>query len=112
MFRIVRNECLRRSRLSLRPYPLDDVIDDAADVSVEDEVLCRLEAERVVAAIASLPGDQRAVLIMRYIQGYSGRAVAGALGLSGPAMKSRLHRARAGLHHILHENTDSPWGER
>jgi RNA polymerase sigma factor (sigma-70 family) len=111
MFRIVRNECLRRSRMLIRQHTLDHVINDTADVSVEDEVLRRLEAERIATAIASLPGDQRAVLIMRDVHGYSGRAAAAALGLSGPAMKSRLHRARAGLHHILHDNTDPPWGE-
>ena len=44
--------------------------------------------------IAALPADQRCVLIMRDVQGYSGPMVARALGLSTAAMKSRLHRAR------------------
>lgn len=53
--------------------------------------------ERVAAAIAGLPADQRQVLIMRDVQGLSGHEVARALGLSVPAMKSRLHRARAAV---------------
>ncbi|NUT10567.1 MAG: sigma-70 region 4 domain-containing protein, partial [Nonomuraea sp.] len=57
------------------------------------------------AAIAGLPTDQRRVLIMRDVQGLSGRTVADALGLSVPAMKSRLHRARATLHHLLDDPT-------
>lgn len=98
MFRIVRNECLRRSRLLVqRPEP----IVDATVWSAEEEVLQRLEAGRVAAAIASLPADQRRVLIMRDVLGYRGRAVAHALGLSTAAMKSRLHRARATVHHTL-----------
>ncbi|MES9604231.1 sigma-70 family RNA polymerase sigma factor [Actinomadura sp. NPDC000929] len=98
MFRIVRNECLRRARL--RP-PHYDEVPDVSVVSAEDEVLRRLEAGRIAAAIADLPPDQRRVLIMRDIQGYSGRMVADALGLSLPAMKSRLHRARASVHQTL-----------
>ncbi|MFG3702031.1 RNA polymerase sigma factor [Micromonospora sp. NPDC047620] len=98
MFRIVRNECLRQLRLvGQRPAPLADI----ATASAEDEVLQRLEAGRVAEAIAALPADQRHVLIMRDIQGFPGRAVADALGLSTAAMKSRLHRARASVHRAL-----------
>ncbi|WKD34883.1 RNA polymerase sigma factor [Streptomyces xanthophaeus] len=99
MFRIVRNECMRRARLVPReraPLP------DSAVMSAEDEVLEHLEASRVARAIAALPADQRRVLIMRDIQGYSGRMAADALGLSPAAMKSRLHRARAALRHTLY----------
>ena len=48
----------------------------------------------MVGAIVALPEDLRRVLIMRDVQGRSGRAVALELGLSVAAMKSRLHRAR------------------
>ncbi|NJP91483.1 sigma-70 family RNA polymerase sigma factor [Nonomuraea sp. FMUSA5-5] len=111
MFRIVRNECLRRARLTLRhPPPAVPSAYEAerpAASSAEEEVLRRLEADRVAAAIAALPADQRNVLIMRDIQGLSGRMVAGALGLSVAAMKSRLHRARAAVQRTL-ESTS--WG--
>ncbi|MFD3467239.1 RNA polymerase sigma factor [Streptomyces sp. NPDC058682] len=99
MFRIVRNECLRRARLVPReraPLP------DSAVMSAEDEVLEHLDAARVARAIAALPADQRRVLIMRDVQGYSGRMAADALGLSPAAMKSRLHRARAAVRHSLY----------
>ena len=98
MFRIVRNECLRRARAMLRDRPLAR---DIATLSAEDEVLQRLEAAAVAAAIAALPADQRRVLIMRDVQGYSGRMVADALGLSTAAMKSRLHRARTAIREYL-----------
>ncbi|MFE1595542.1 RNA polymerase sigma factor [Nocardia sp. NPDC058705] len=97
MFRIVRNECLRRARLAGRITLQHNV----AVASAEEEVLRRLEAGRVAAAVAALPADQRSVLIMRDIQGYSGRMVADALGLSTAAMKSRLHRARAAIQQAL-----------
>ncbi|MGS2809801.1 RNA polymerase sigma factor [Nocardia sp. MW-W600-9] len=104
MFRIVRNECLRRARMGMRDNaPVPEI---AAVASAEDEVLQRWEASRVAAAVAALPADQRRVLIMRDIQGYSGRLVADALGLSTAAMKSRLHRARATVRESLHTVTD------
>jgi RNA polymerase sigma factor (sigma-70 family) len=105
IFRIVRNECVRRARLMLRPLPPVAGADgsSAAMRSAEEEVFQRLEAARVAAAIAALPADQRRVLIMRDVQGLSGRMVADALGLSTAAMKSRLHRARATVQRTLSE---------
>ncbi|MBF6218432.1 RNA polymerase sigma factor [Nocardia abscessus] len=108
MFRIVRNECLRQWRtMTRRPEPMPE----SAVASAEDEAVQRLEAGRVAEVIAALPADQRRVLIMRDVQGYSGRMVAGTLGLSVAAMKSRLHRARATVQHQL-RNTTHPTPER
>ncbi|WP_067799226.1 RNA polymerase sigma factor [Nocardia beijingensis] len=103
MFRIVRNECLRQWRTMTRP---SEPIAEAAVASAEDEAVRRLEASRVASVIAALPADQRRVLIMRDVQGYSGRMVAGMLGLSVAAMKSRLHRARAT---VQQELRTTPW---
>jgi RNA polymerase sigma factor (sigma-70 family) len=90
MFQIVRNECIRRSRLAFhRPIPAAP-----AEPSAEEAALARLEMERIVNSIAGLPPEQRAVLVLRDIQGLSGAATAQALGLSRAAMKSRLHRGR------------------
>ncbi|MGF0318428.1 RNA polymerase sigma factor [Nocardia fluminea] len=108
MFRIVRNECLRRARMGLSERIL--LQDTISAASAEDEVLRRLEAGRVAAAVAGLPADQRSVLIMRDIQGYSGRMVADALGLSTAAMKSRLHRARAAVQQALQAVPDEAPG--
>lgn len=99
MFRIIRNECLRRARLMMRSQP--PRTEATAAPSAEDEVFERLEAARVAAAIAALPTDQRQILIMRDVQGLSGRMVADLLGLSTSAMKSRLHRARAAVQRTL-----------
>ncbi|WP_345176799.1 sigma factor-like helix-turn-helix DNA-binding protein, partial [Streptomyces lavendulae] len=73
----------------------------------EDVVLERIEAERLAAAVAALPAEQRRVLIMRDIQGHSGRTTAQELGLTTAAMKSRLHRARASVQQSLRA-TPSP----
>ncbi len=93
MFSIVRSECIRRARLAFRKpsFPAAD------EPSAEDAALARLEIERIVDSIAVLPPEQRAVLVLRDIQGLSGAAAAEALGLSRAAMKSRLHRGRETL---------------
>jgi RNA polymerase sigma-70 factor (ECF subfamily) len=52
----------------------------------------RLQA--VTRAIAQLPGDQRAALILREFEGLSYDQVADALNTSVPAIKGRIHRAR------------------
>jgi RNA polymerase sigma factor (sigma-70 family) len=93
MFQIVRNECVRRARIALRT----SISARAVESSAEDAVLVRLEIERIVESISELPFEQRAVLVLRDVQGLSGAATAQALGLSRAAMKSRLHRARATL---------------
>ena len=105
MFRIVRHECLRRAR---RLLDHRDEAGSAAVASAEDEVLKRLEAERVAEAIRALPDVQRRVLIMRDVLDRPGRSVAEALGLSTPAMKSHLHRARAALRLSLRGAADEP----
>lgn len=91
LFRIVRNECLRRARVILR----DEVVPPVR--SAEDAALDRLEVQHVAAAIAALPDDQRRVLVMRDVQGLPGSVVARSLGLTTATMKSRLHRARAAV---------------
>ncbi|MFC5833854.1 RNA polymerase sigma factor [Nonomuraea insulae] len=94
MFRIVRNECLRRARLLLDRY---DEAGAGLVASAEEEVIQRLEAEVVAQAIRELPDVQRRVLIMRDVLGHPGRRVAETLGLSNAAMKSQLHRARSAV---------------
>lgn len=103
MFQIVRNECLRRSRLALRAPPHATV----AEPSAEDAALARLEIERIVKSITELPHEQRAVLILRDVQGLSGAATAEALGLSRAAMKSRLHRGRQTMRSQLRASNDA-----
>lgn len=104
LFRIVRNECARRYHLLRRRRR--ETVDLPPARSAEDEVLGRLEADRVARAIAVLPDQQRRVLIMRDVQGYPGGAVADALGISVAAMKSQLHRARMSIRQHLSDTKE------
>jgi RNA polymerase sigma factor (sigma-70 family) len=97
MFQIVYRQCIRKARDALRVRPLEAGVEPSA----EGTALARIELERIVASISALPPEQRAVVVMRDIQGLSGGATASALGLSRAAMKSRLHRGRETLRHEL-----------
>lgn len=108
MFQIVRHECSRRARVTVRR---SEAITEVVIPSAEDDVLGRLEIERVAAAIAALPAGQRRVLIMRDVQGLPGSTVAKSLGLSTAAMKSHLHRARAALRTDLNIHNGSALNE-
>lgn len=51
--------------------------------------------------IAELSPDAREVILLRDVEGFSGAEVAQIVGVSLPAMKSRLHRARLELRERL-----------
>ena len=58
-------------------------------------------------ALDSLSPEDREVLVLRELEGLGGEEVAGMLGLSLAAMKSRLHRARLRLVAALKEVADA-----
>lgn len=84
------------------PIPLDDVVEivetttDAADIALERKE----NVERVQKAIAQLPpNDQTAIRLQ--LSGLSCDSIAETLGISVPALKSRLNVARRRLKDIL-----------
>jgi RNA polymerase sigma-70 factor (ECF subfamily) len=93
LYRIVTNRCLnvvaaRRPVEGLDPE-LPSVGGDPAEFAE------RRERFAVVARqVASLPPDQRAVLVLRDFEGLSYEEVAAALKVSVAAVKGRIHRAR------------------
>lgn len=70
----------------------------------EEDVLEGLaRRELLTRALAALAREDREILILRELEGFSGEEVAEMLGLSLAAMKSRLHRARLRLVAALRE---------
>jgi len=67
-----------------------------------DMALQRQEArDHVHASIGRLPEDYRFVLLLRDIEGLDTKEVAGLLGVSTDAVKTRLHRAHQALRTLL-----------
>lgn len=96
LHRITVNRCLNLRRAE---HPTDDLPEDVADraASTEARVEGRLELEDVRRAVAGLTPDQRAVFVLRELEGCSYAGIAATLEVSEQAVKSRLHRARQEL---------------
>lgn len=105
MFRIVQTSFLDDRRRAARRGPLSEPEAEALSdggrgaASVED----RLTLARVRAEIAALPPDQRAVMALVALEGYSYREAARILDAPVGTVMSRLSRARARLAHLVGE---------
>ena len=72
---------------------------EVADAGIEPVAIDRADApgEDVLAALAALPPDQRAVIVMRHLLGFTPGEIASALGLPRGTVNSRLRRGLDGL---------------
>jgi RNA polymerase sigma-70 factor (ECF subfamily) len=69
----------------------------------EDRLLAEETRERIAAAIDALPANQRAVISLRDVEGWSSDEVRNALDLSEVNQRVLLHRARARVRRALEE---------
>jgi len=97
LYRVAHNRCIDHLRRPMPPAidlfetsrrPLHDPIAEAER---------RDDLRRLVQDVRRLPDQQRSALLMREIDGLSYAELAAALGVSLPAVKSLLVRARIGL---------------
>ena len=72
---------------------------EVADAGVEPAAFDRADApgDDVVAALSALPPEQRAVIVMRHLLGFTPGEIASALGLPRGTVNSRLRRGLDGL---------------
>jgi RNA polymerase sigma factor (sigma-70 family) len=85
-------------RPSLSTSPLDEDYFDAPTRATQTD---RLEVKALESALAGLPEDQRAVLLLVALEEMSYREVAIALGVPTGTVMSRLYRGRERLRMIL-----------
>jgi RNA polymerase sigma-70 factor, ECF subfamily len=101
LHRIVVNACLDRlRRRAAHPTsPLPD--DDHAPSTARDDYADRDTAADVHAALATLPAEQRAAIVLVDIEGYPVDEVAAMLAVPSGTIKSRCARGRAKLVPLL-----------
>jgi RNA polymerase sigma-70 factor (ECF subfamily) len=102
LFTIARSHCVRQRRRAEREAPseqADAALERAASVQPEPDSLAAHEqlSDMLERALGSLDPEEREVVLLRDVEGLAAKDAAEVLGLSVPALKSRLHRARAGL---------------
>ncbi len=79
----------------------DASADIASDVYTDQEVIKKETARAVRAAIASLPEEQRDVIVLRELDGLSYMEISEVLGINEGTVKSRISRGRESLKKIL-----------
>ena len=93
LYRIVVNRCLNHLRRSRHTRPVLDA-DPPPAPGAEDTVIAQQRASATMRAIAALPPELRAVLVLRQMEGLSYREVAAITDLTEATVRGRLHRAR------------------
>ncbi len=111
MLRIVTNCCYDQLRVGQRrpTTPLDDLLEDEEHsrlfedpAELPEERVERGELGDVIqAGLATLPDDQRVVVVMSDIEGLSYEEIAATTAVSLGTVKSRLSRGRAKLRDYL-----------
>jgi RNA polymerase sigma-70 factor, ECF subfamily len=111
LFTIVRRQCQRLHGRRRRQVEFGEVLNAAAATrgpSPEDEAVADELRGALAAALSGLDPAHREVLLLRDVQGLPAPEAAAALALSVPALKSRLHRARAQLRVAFLERAVAP----
>jgi len=93
-----------RTKKGMQSYAPEDIapLVDKSDTEVlsewatgPEETLGSKEALDVINnAVGKLPNEYRVVIVLKDVEGFSNNEVADMLGLTVPAVKSRLHRGR------------------
>lgn len=95
------------------PYPADPLERMCADTgpafgagaafaaSAEEQLLSRELADRVEQAVSTLPEKQRAVIVLRDLEGWSAGEVCNMLEISESNQRVLLHRARVRVRDLL-----------
>ncbi len=90
LFRIARNLCIDK----MRQHKLMELPNDAHYTGTEDRAALRVTVQQ---ALDELPLDYREPLILCDLEDVSAKEAAETLGISVPALKSRLYRGRRAL---------------
>lgn len=111
LYRIVVNHCLMMARSSSKTELIQSIDDEEFEINepmvthwtdMPMDKLLNDELKKIMdEAIQKLGAEYRMVFLLRDVEGLSTQETAQTLGLSVPAVKSRLHRARFFLRNEL-----------
>jgi len=97
LYRVAHNRCIDQMR---RPAPVPVEASEEAPSDAPEPMVAAQQREdlrRLVTDIRALPQQQRSALLMREMDGMTYTELGAALGVTIPAVKSLLVRARMGL---------------
>jgi len=94
LFRVATNLALNDRRGRASPVRATLSLDGEMDPALSDPSWRFAERDAIRETLLAMPPRQRAALVLREVHGLSGEDVAAALGISQPAAKMLLSRAR------------------
>jgi RNA polymerase sigma-70 factor, ECF subfamily len=103
LFGIARNAALDELRRRKRRAVLETDPEDTGSPSPEDHAELALRRETVRAALASLDGQERDLIALKFAGGLSNGEIARVLGMSESNAGTRLHRTITKLREACHE---------
>jgi RNA polymerase sigma-70 factor (ECF subfamily) len=105
ILRVARNVALDHMR-TRRAIPCEEVRE--LHPEIHDDETAHQTSMALREALATLPADQRQVLVMRHLLGLSPGEIAGQLGKSEPSIHGLHHRGRGALRTVLTERECAP----
>ena len=103
VFGIARNAALDELRRRKRHAVLQADPEDAASPSPEDHAELAVRRQAVRAALASLDGQERDLVALKFAGGLSNAEIARVLGMSESNVGTRLHRTITKLREACHD---------
>jgi len=115
LYRMASNICIdflrkKKRRGNIQTIPLDDDGEDKRPLEIPDlryepqnELEKRELSEKIRAELRGLPDEQRLILILRDVEGFSYQEISDILKIELGTVKSRIYRARALLARRLTE---------
>ncbi len=104
--RVVMNLCL--DRLRKRRFNSDEAVPERADETplAPEQIEAEQQRQKVVAAIAALPDNQRAAIVLTYYEDQANAVAAASLDMNIKAFESLLLRARGALKRALSDHAE------
>jgi RNA polymerase sigma-70 factor (ECF subfamily) len=109
LYRMTVNLCidqLRKRKRSANTMPLEEAVLQADENTPEDHAISKDRERQVWEALDSLKEKERAIIILRDIEGLPYKEIAEVLKCSLGRVKSRLHEARQKLKVVLETRTE------
>ena len=108
LFRITANTCKDHLKARRKDHVKMEDVPGLVEADGDDpaEALERRSMRSLIdQALRRLPLEQREAFVMKHVEGFSYQEMGQMLGVSVPALKMRVHRARDGLQELLEDLT-------
>lgn len=107
---LIRNVCAQAFNKSVKEKTV--FVDDentpefAGEVNLEDEVIGKIEHDRLVDFISRLPPKTRDALVLRSVMGLSAHEAAKQLGITENALRQRIFEARKAIKKFVEKESE------